>query len=522
MQTLLETYGAKGYLACLRNRYRAGNYTWPQYALRAAAAYLIDKKPKRAQALINTLDAKQLTIKEDAAYAGIIRQINSCAPLPYSDCSLNIIAKNESENIAAALDSADSYFDEIVICDTGSQDDTCEQAKLYGTVITRDAWHNDFSRARNKAIDNSSCAWIFWMDADDRIDTATFDALVPIWRAGPRRAIAVCVRNQIGGSAPVDFLQVRLFPRRDDIRFERKIHEQIMFSAVRAGIEFANVEAVRVIHAGYHNANDYQDKIKRNQRLIKEELARTPSDPSLLLALADGYATLGDIDSATETYRQLCDDERAFETNADAFVQAHINLGLLEFRRRNMYEAKRYLYRSLYCDSARIEAFYLLGRICLSGNDEKEAAEFFIRASGPKPRLRMTAVNNTMVRLESLYYLSELLLKWGNYREMEDLLTSALVQYPMVPRFYTQLGKSMFMRRAYKDAATMFMQSISLCPAKNDEAYIGIAEIYSAIGDYDSAFNYLNAALSNGGNPARIHKLRKKIILAQREISPVI
>ncbi len=513
IQNLIESYGAKNYLRCLRERLRKGKYSWAEFALKAAAAYCIDGKPRRVEALLCTLDTEALTLHERDSFEELRNELRR-APAPTSpDCALNMIVRNESANIGAALDSADTLFDEVVICDTGSTDDTVEQARMYGAVIVHDTWENDFSRARNRALAATSSAWVFWMDADDRLDESSAQALGPLWRSGEKRAMAVCVVNHIDNCPAVEFLQVRLFPRLENVRFERRIHEQIMFSLKASGVPFSRCDHIRVIHAGYRDRREYVEKLRRNQAMIAEEVERAPSDPSLLLALADGCAQLGDTDKAALAYRKLCESDGAYELNPDAFVQAHVNRAILELARGNTHEAKRYFYRSLYLDAKRIESFYYLGRIYLKANDEKTAAGFFVRAAGPMPEIRMTAVNNTMVRLESLYYLSELLLKWGHNAEMEDLLRAALVQFPMVPRFYTQIGRSLFARQRLKEAAEMFIQSISLCPQKNDEAYIGIAQVYHRLGDAESAMRLLGRALRNGG---KVEKIQKQIELIQR------
>ncbi|MBD3393029.1 MAG: glycosyltransferase [Chitinivibrionales bacterium] len=521
IQNLIESYGCAGYLKCLRRRYRTGRLTWPRFALTAARVYLEDNKPKRTRALLDTLDPNQLTIHEDDRYQDLLSRLAKPAPLPGADCSVNMITKNESETIEAALDSADTVADEIVVCDTGSEDDTREKARLYGTVIVRDEWRGDFSRARNRAIDASTCAWILWMDADDRLEQASAEGLAAIWRSGPPQGVAVCVANRIKNAPPVQFLQVRLFPRRDDVRFERAIHEQIMFGLHRAGIPFTRCEHIRIVHTGYQDPREYRRKMRRNQELVARELEKNPGDPALMLALADGYSSLRQTDEAVRAYKQLCESEAAFTQTPDAYIQAHVNIGTLEMARANLHEAKRYLYRSLYLDPKRLESFYYLGRLLLKEGNEEQAAGFFVRAAGPLPGLRMTASNNVMVRLESIYYLSELLLKWQKHDELQDLLASALDQYPMVPRFYTQLARSLFTQHRHKDAAAMFLRSIALCSQKNDEAYCGAAEIFRLHGDLDAAGRYLHAALANGGNTRKIQPLIARLRASRRALVPI-
>ena len=59
--------------------------------------------------------------------------------------SVSMIVKNESSCIAKALNSV-ADADEIVVCDTGSTDDTVEIAQNYGAKVFTDYQWNDSSQ----------------------------------------------------------------------------------------------------------------------------------------------------------------------------------------------------------------------------------------------------------------------------------------------------------------------------------------------------------------------------------------
>ncbi len=63
--------------------------------------------------------------------------------------SLCMIVKNEGKNLERCLKSAKPYVDEIVIVDTGSQDNTLEIAAQYGAKLDYFEWCDDFAAARN-------------------------------------------------------------------------------------------------------------------------------------------------------------------------------------------------------------------------------------------------------------------------------------------------------------------------------------------------------------------------------------
>lgn len=83
--------------------------------------------------------------------------------------SVAIIARNESASISRCLESVKGA-DEIVVCDTGSDDNTVEIAKQYtDRVYTDYKWADHFSEARNHARSKCTGDWILTIDSDNRL-----------------------------------------------------------------------------------------------------------------------------------------------------------------------------------------------------------------------------------------------------------------------------------------------------------------------------------------------------------------
>ncbi|MDD6351037.1 MAG: glycosyltransferase family 2 protein [Lachnospiraceae bacterium] len=85
--------------------------------------------------------------------------------------SLCMIVKNESHVLARCLDSLQGLFDQIVIVDTGSTDDTKEIAARYTDEVYDFVWQDDFSAARNFAFSKCSGDYIYSADADEVLDS---------------------------------------------------------------------------------------------------------------------------------------------------------------------------------------------------------------------------------------------------------------------------------------------------------------------------------------------------------------
>ncbi len=89
-----------------------------------------------------------------------------------------MIAKNEAENVFVCFASFWDYVDEVVLCDTGSTDDTVKEARRFARskgepdklVILRHKWRDDFARARNAAHRRAAGSLHTYLDLDERLE----------------------------------------------------------------------------------------------------------------------------------------------------------------------------------------------------------------------------------------------------------------------------------------------------------------------------------------------------------------
>lgn len=84
--------------------------------------------------------------------------------------SMCMIVKNEQSILKRCLDSYAGIYDELIIVDTGSTDNTKEIAAQYTDKVYDFAWCDDFAAARNFAFSKASCDYILSVDADEELD----------------------------------------------------------------------------------------------------------------------------------------------------------------------------------------------------------------------------------------------------------------------------------------------------------------------------------------------------------------
>lgn len=84
--------------------------------------------------------------------------------------SVCMIVKNEEKVLARCLESLKGLWDELVIVDTGSSDQTKSIAKKYTDQIYDFTWTGRFCDARNFAFSKASMEYIYSADADEVLD----------------------------------------------------------------------------------------------------------------------------------------------------------------------------------------------------------------------------------------------------------------------------------------------------------------------------------------------------------------
>jgi tetratricopeptide (TPR) repeat protein len=210
--------------------------------------------------------------------------------------SLCMIVKNEEANLPACLGSVADLVDETVVVDTGSTDRTREVAARYGARVADFPWVDSFAAARNEGLRHATGDWIFWMDADDRLDEANRGRLRALFAALRDENAAyvmkcLCLPDPAGhGATVVD--HVRLFRSRPEIRWRYRVHEQILPAVRRLGGEVRWSDVV-IHHAGYQDAELRGRKRERDLRLLGLENAEHPDDPFTLFNLGSIHAELG-------------------------------------------------------------------------------------------------------------------------------------------------------------------------------------------------------------------------------------
>ena len=205
--------------------------------------------------------------------------------------SLSMIVRDEAERLPQCLTSVAGFVDEMVVLDTGSQDDTVAVARSLGATVHEIAWPGDFAPARNRALDLVQGDWVLVLDADERLRA---EARAPLQRLMEERdALVITLLRRELGAAQAPYSTVsRLFRRHPSLHWSRPYHSLIDDSvlALQAREPHWRVRHCpepALLHDGYR-AEALADgrKARQLRAAMESELRHRPNDPYAIAKLA--------------------------------------------------------------------------------------------------------------------------------------------------------------------------------------------------------------------------------------------
>lgn len=284
--------------------------------------------------------------------------------------SLAMIVKNEEAVLARCLQCVTKIADEIIIVDTGSDDETCAIAQRFPVKLYHYDWQDDFAAARNYAFSLATMDYILWLDGDDVISELDQQKLLD-WKHSEIQPDMVMMKYHIGldaqGQPLFSYYRERLLKRSMQFQWVGAIHEAI---TPQGEIQYSEI----AITHRKEKANDPN----RNLRIFEKLL-----DQGNMLSPREQYYYAREL-YYHERYEQAIHQFDAFLKRRQGWVENCIDACRLKGRCHQLLkqneQAMSALFESFHYDVPRAELLCDIGFLFYEQNAYHQAIYWYTRA----------------------------------------------------------------------------------------------------------------------------------------------
>ena len=251
-----------------------------------------------------------------------------------------LIVRDAADTLEVCLKSIESLWDQLVVVDTGSIDETPDVAQRFGAEVHHFEWCNDFAKARNFSFDLLKTDMAFWIDADDllvgreyfdemirkcvdkALDGAVLEYFYAFDHVGQKMLEAMepgILGRQIAGDVVVAQLaprcittqwRERLVKNDPSWRWAYPVHEALPVAGRRLG----KYEKVKIIHRKHVRKNPVDPE--RNIAILLN-VPLEHRDERIWFYFGMEYAQKGDFDKSIDAFERYLplstvEDERYF------------------------------------------------------------------------------------------------------------------------------------------------------------------------------------------------------------------
>lgn len=196
--------------------------------------------------------------------------------------SIGLMVKNEEKNIERCLKSLvpimKKISSELIIVDTGSEDNTVEIARRYTDKIYFHKWNNNFAEMRNIVIGYTRGEWFFTIDADEEVieTEPIINFLNSKESEGVNTALLSIINIADSNNSKMDteFESSRLFKKNKNFKYVGAVHNKPVVTE-----PIYNIKS-HLKHYGYvtNDKEVMEEKFSRTSNILKSELKKNPED----------------------------------------------------------------------------------------------------------------------------------------------------------------------------------------------------------------------------------------------------
>ena len=389
-----------------------------------------------------------------------------------------LIVKNEEKNIANCLKSLADFVNEILIIDTGSNDRTKEIAKNYTNEIYEFQWIDDFSVARNYALQYCNYSHILSIDADEILLNP--EKLINIFQndnpsTGGWLVDIISISEKSSNEHNIQ-KSIRIFRNDPGIKFEGLIHEQVINSILKKNLKI-EVSPIQILHLGYDLPHlDFKLKMERNLKLLDKAITNKNNDLFLLFHRANTYLSLCDYNRAIKEYGLILKHNI---TDKSLLKQIYNNLAISNYSLKNYKQAIIFAEKSLELIENQIQANIILARINYLQRNFADAYNYYRKIEIIQENFSTSQLSysDSLIPIENLKY---------------------------------EIGKCLLNMNLLDEAISEFEKGIKL-NNKEIRNYIGLSNAAFKKGKYELSLSFIEKALQIEPHNTELLSIKNKI-----------
>ena len=229
--------------------------------------------------------------------------------------ALNMIVKNEQDNILKTLESVKEFCDLFVILDTGSEDDTINIIIKYCEKIRKPLYlisypFENFSITRNIAIQyaNDKADYLLFMDSNDELKN--YDAKIKTFiqtNQNNQKMLGFYIKQEWNTSGKIDrYFNIRLVKTKENWFYKSPVHEYITCPKVEQNGTFGHVTKIEngpfIFQDRSKDAHKSIKRFKRDKELLYNEYLKNKHDSRTLFYLAQTCSCLHQYEESYKYY----------------------------------------------------------------------------------------------------------------------------------------------------------------------------------------------------------------------------
>lgn len=340
------------------------------------------------------------------------------------------MVKNEAKHLEECLESLSPIREELdtelIVVDTGSDDNTVDIAKKFTDNVYFHEWNDNFSEMRNTVISYAKGDWYFSLDGDEIVENPK--TIINFFKSEKHKKYNTCLVTQknntdLKGERFSEILVPRLFKNDADFHFEGAVHNQPKFKKPLFQLNTI------LDHYGYISSDKklMEKKFNRTSTILKQELKRDPKNIYYWYQLSKSYLMHDDEKEALKAIEKAYNLAKKNKVELKNRMYIYIQLAQVKMIFQKPLETKEICEEALRVRDGYIDLYYYLAWAQRNVGLEEEAIESYEKYldiynnyDDSVCKKDISVSDNTLSNIEGVY--TNLIILYNKYEKHNKII----------------------------------------------------------------------------------------------------